>query len=822
MKKLFLSLVFLLAMVGQTIAATRVPAKDVTIDSSGFGGNIPSNITTVQGALQVINDATFGGDPGGANTQVQINSSGSFAGDPGLTYDTGTDVLSVAGGLNISGNSEIAFSNGIILNGSVASSLGITGGNLGVGTTSPRVPVEVVGKVLSLGTAGLPYTATNFNPQLLVRKSGGYSLSSSGISVVGTADFGGTLVLAQDSGASLGSGKYLGQLLFTGSYDNTNALANSGAAIMVSTDETWASSANTGSQMTFEVAGNGASFRLPRMTIDNTGFVGIGTQSPTALVDSSSATGGDIQTSRADTTVTAGDLMGSYKFKGNDSQLTTQSLFGKIDVYATNTVTTDAAAGYMVFYTTGTSAGGSPIEAMRITSSQILDLANPLGFTEGGTGLSAAADDTLLISSGLAWVASTIPNCTDTGGNHLNYTASTNSFSCGVSGTGGSISDTVYGVGWDGDTTTAPSKNAIYDKIETLAGGTPGGANTQVQFNNSGAFAGDADFTYNSTTNELTVGSIVTTPTTDPYQVFDVSTAGDSDFWMGVESDNNGAATGEAFRIGSGSTAFSNKLFSLATNGSFSYGDDVSDTITRTILASSTTNFVETLTAVPGNASNQLAWTGLQSGFGSFSPTLFTLTGTSGGGTGTMSGATFSISHGGSLVGTGRSLVAATTMSSTSGTQDLIVNLDTSSSRTGAGGTTTTFYGARLRKATVSAGTITNNYALNIDGRNNYVVDARTIADNGTGTPATLTLNPTSSSVQLTCSDANGCDITMSESGTLDGTILNIINVGANDCNFSDTSGVSETTGAIVLGQYDSISFMYAVDRWVRTGGSDN
>lgn len=35
----------------------------------------------------------------------------------------------------------------------------------------------------------------------------------------------------------------------------------------------------------------------------------------------------------------------------------------------------------------------------------------------------------------------------------------------------GSVSDAVYGVGWDGVTTTAPSKNAVYDKIETLAAG---------------------------------------------------------------------------------------------------------------------------------------------------------------------------------------------------------------------------------------------------------------------------------------------------------------------------------------------------------------
>lgn len=43
----------------------------------------------------------------------------------------------------------------------------------------------------------------------------------------------------------------------------------------------------------------------------------------------------------------------------------------------------------------------------------------------------------------------------------------------GVSGSG-SISDEVYGAGWDGDTTSGASKNAIYDKIETI-GSTSGG-----------------------------------------------------------------------------------------------------------------------------------------------------------------------------------------------------------------------------------------------------------------------------------------------------------------------------------------------------------
>lgn len=58
--------------------------------------------------------------------------------------------------------------------------------------------------------------------------------------------------------------------------------------------------------------------------------------------------------------------------------------------------------------------------------------ATAIPFGKGGTGLTSAADDTTLVSSGSAWVAKTLPDCTDTGGNHLNYTQSTNTFSCGT------------------------------------------------------------------------------------------------------------------------------------------------------------------------------------------------------------------------------------------------------------------------------------------------------------------------------------------------------------------------------------------------------
>lgn len=101
-------------------------------------------------------------------------------------------------------------------------------------------------------------------------------------------------------------------------------------------------------------------------------------------------------------------------------------------------------------------------------------------------------------------------------------------------------------------------------------------------------------------------------------------------------------------------------------------------------------------------------------------------------------------------------------------------------------------------------------------------VHAYTIADSGNGSPATGTLTPTGSIVKLTCSDSDGCTVTMGEGSAVEGDVVRIINISANAATFSDSSGVSETTGSIVLGQYDSLSLVYVDSRWVETGASNN
>lgn len=68
-------------------------------------------------------------------------------------------------------------------------------------------------------------------------------------------------------------------------------------------------------------------------------------------------------------------------------------------------------------------------------------------------------------------------------------------------------------VGTDGQTLVASSTSVSGLAWATPAGGgggSPGGATTQIQFNNAGAFAGDADFTWDLTNNDLILGGVDT------------------------------------------------------------------------------------------------------------------------------------------------------------------------------------------------------------------------------------------------------------------------------------------------------------------------
>jgi hypothetical protein len=94
--------------------------------------------------------------------------------------------------------------------------------------------------------------------------------------------------------------------------------------------------------------------------------------------------------------------------------------------------------------------------------------------------------------------------------------------------------------------------------------------------------------------------------------------------------------------------------------------------------------------------------------------------------------------------------------------------------------------------------------------------------DGGSGLAA-CTLSFKSPTVFYTCSDGDGCNVTLAEpSANYVGREMNVVNVGTNTVNFADTSGVSELAGSFAAGANDSLHVLYRSDRWVELGRSNN
>jgi len=113
-------------------------------------------------------------------------------------------------------------------------------------------------------------------------------------------------------------------------------------------------------------------------------------------------------------------------------------------------------------------------------------------------------------------------------------------------------------------------------------------------------------------------------------------------------------------------------------------------------------------------------------------------------------------------------------------------------------------------------------YKFTVHGKLVYGIDNVTIAASGDGNPATHTLIPTATYVELTCSDSDNCTITMSETGAVQGQTCTITNISANVCDFADSAGVSELAGAFAMGQYDMLDLIYLSDRWVERCRANN
>lgn len=98
---------------------------------------------------------------------------------------------------------------------------------------------------------------------------------------------------------------------------------------------------------------------------------------------------------------------------------------------------------------------------------------------------------------------------------------------------------------------------------------------------------------------------------------------------------------------------------------------------------------------------------------------------------------------------------------------------------------------------------------------------AVTCTDSGDASPGALSLAPTTSYVAITNSDADGCVVTLSETGAAEGRIFEarVVSTAGGTVDWTNSAGVQEVPSSLVLGcqanLYGFSEWRYIADRWV-------
>ena len=135
--------------------------------------------------------------------------------------------------------------------------------------------------------------------------------------------------------------------------------------------------------------------------------------------------------------------------------------------------------------------------------------------------------------------------------------------------------------------------------------------------------------------------------------------------------------------------------------------------------------------------------------------------------------------------------------------------------------------GAKILSIGDNAGT---SYAektfVRLDGAIGFTPTALGIADSGGGGAATHTALPVGGIVEVTCSDADGCDWTPTETGATAGEIHHIRNTGTNTVTLVHAAGQVLLNGGTseALGENDTLTIYYSSDEsaWVQLGTTGN
>lgn len=481
--------------------------SNITI-TGGTNGYVLS--TDGAGNLSWIAQSGGGGNgtPGGSNTQVQFNNAGSFGGSPKFTWNDVSDQLTVTGNMTVTNN--VTSLNLVATNANVSTltSTGnitagnVSGGNLvsanflsGTLTTASQLNINYLGNIgwLNVNTA-LP----NANGNITFNGSINGTGAASNITITGNLDAG-NFVQAE---------RLIGSLS-TAAQPNITSLGNLTSLTVVG-------NSNLGNVGNVKILGGNANFVLSTDGSGNLSWV---------------------EQAAANATVPGG-LNTYIQFNdngtfGGDNTLTwnkiNDTLFvgGNVNVsgvISTSILVSNVSTGTAPF----TVNSNTPVANLGVeTAGTVRDSAQP-NITSLGTLTSLAVSGNVTagnLSVSNTFSAANITTPGTIGTTNLNVTGLANFTSNAYINTGaqlfvrgninaansaninlGNVQNLHIAGGINGYVlSTDGAGNLSWAAGGSGGNGTPGGSNTQVQYNDSGTFGGSAFFTFNESTNNVQI-----------------------------------------------------------------------------------------------------------------------------------------------------------------------------------------------------------------------------------------------------------------------------------------------------------------------------
>lgn len=433
-----------------TIDVLRVTgAGGLTVDNLAAGECVQTGV----GGLLEVSGSACAGTPALPNESIQFNSGGAFGGDSALTWDVSEQTLKVLGGLSVSIVDSLLEVDqfGVSVSTLSASSATVTSGNIRDLYTESLSLTNATGKIQSvLGGIGV------FQPEaddFYFNMSGGgkvmLSAESDGLGFISGSGDGAIILKSSDS-------------IFLGGHQTFTLWDRDGTS-----GQTLSTDGNKNLYWSTP-SGGGSSLPLPEGAtnyIQNRDTLQAGATAYPEIIYAQKGT----FTSQ----LNVGDpLVGST---GNQILTISPSGLGTND----NSIVRHA---HCLFGTCSSYWDvGMNDNLLRWSVYSVLNSTSYLIVDNVEGKVSAIGPDGLYVKYGAVFSTAT-------------------------------VNDDAYAAGWDSNL-EVPTKNALYDKIETISagGGTPGLPVNSVQFNSAGSFGGDSDFNWSGSS--LTVSGQVQTST---------------------------------------------------------------------------------------------------------------------------------------------------------------------------------------------------------------------------------------------------------------------------------------------------------------------